>query len=240
MWRHTVGHDNVIRNSPQSRNLDDTIARLAVIAGNPGAATAAYSAQVTCASAAGFGANPSLARRPAARTRGPGAAKRPSAHRYRLRSIQQPEDAVETKITVKTCIKFNGREYTSLDDMPADVRRDYERALAMVGRGTSATHPFGAGTGTLKIVFNGQEYSSADQMPADVRKLYDGVMAALDADRSGLPDFLEPSGVTTQREQPEYLAPLGGGAAAPETSSRIVIACILIATLLLIVFLIAR
>lgn len=40
-----------------------------------------------------------------------------------------------TNITVKTKIRVNGQEYQSVEDMPADVREAYERALASAAHG---------------------------------------------------------------------------------------------------------
>jgi len=41
------------------------------------------------------------------------------------------------------------------------------------------------------IVINGKTYKNADEMPPDVRQQYEEAMSALDANRNGLPDFME-------------------------------------------------
>jgi hypothetical protein len=65
------------------------------------------------------------------------------------------------KINVKTKIKYKDQEYSSVEELPPEVRAVYEKAMAMGGASVST-----------KIVFNGQEYASLDQMPAAQRKLY--------------------------------------------------------------------
>jgi hypothetical protein len=73
------------------------------------------------------------------------------------------------KFDVKYKFKVNGKEYGSLEEMPADVRATYEKAVAnKEGIGASIT--------SGKIVFNGQEYAGVDSMPADVRQMYETIM----------------------------------------------------------------
>jgi 8-oxo-dGTP diphosphatase len=54
------------------------------------------------------------------------------------------------KVTVKTKIRFNGQEYTRVEDMPPQVRQAYERAMATLPKGgaEASTRP-----GT-KLIFN--------------------------------------------------------------------------------------
>lgn len=98
---------------------------------------------------------------------------------------------MNTNITLKTKIRVNGKEYASVEDMPADVRHAYERALSTMGGGKSHStfqlvrRPGDSQTASSsKIVINGQEYASVDQMPTDVRRLYDGVVATLEGDHT--------------------------------------------------------
>ena len=67
----------------------------------------------------------------------------------------------QMKIDVKTKINYKGQEYSSVEELPPEVRAAYEKAMATGGASVST-----------KIVFNGQEYASLDQMPAAQRKLY--------------------------------------------------------------------
>jgi|SRR4051794_35205161 hypothetical protein len=68
----------------------------------------------------------------------------------------------QMKVNVKTTIKYNGQEYSSMEELPPEARAAYEKAIATGGTSVST-----------KIVFNGQEYASADQMPAAERQLYE-------------------------------------------------------------------
>ena len=68
----------------------------------------------------------------------------------------------QMKIDVKTKIKHKGQEYSSVEELPPEVRAAYEKAMAM-----------GDASVSTKIVFNGQEYASLDQMPAAQRQLYE-------------------------------------------------------------------
>ena len=92
------------------------------------------------------------------------------------------------KVNIKTRIRFNGKEYSCLEDMPPQVRQAYEKALASAQA---------SGTGlishtTSKLIFNGHEYASVDEMPADIRRMYEQVMTMVDSNQNGIPDALEP------------------------------------------------
>ncbi len=87
---------------------------------------------------------------------------------------------------VRTNINFDGQPYDSPDQMPADVRTMYQKAMADGGLlkvGTAMQ---------TRIVFNGKEYASPDEMPANVRRIYDQVMGTIDRDGNGVPDLLPP------------------------------------------------
>jgi hypothetical protein len=70
-------------------------------------------------------------------------------------------------ISLKNKIRYNGQEYSSLNQLPADVRAAYERAMA-------------GGAVKKKIVFDGQEFPNEEAMPVDVRKLCDDVMSVIE------------------------------------------------------------
>ena len=151
-----------------------------------------------------------------------------------------------TSIMVKTKIRLNGQEYSGVEEMPAEIRLLYERALAAVAGGgdgsllksiagsTSATASAALST---KIVFNGQEYASVEQMPAAVRRLYEDVIATIEtAEKSG-------AGAPASAGPASAGAPLFGSAPrssatieplrAESTSMRLVIAGAVMAALLL-------
>lgn len=142
---------------------------------------------------------------------------------------------------VKTTLRVNGREYASPDDLPADVRRAYERALDESGNDRIAG-------GNGKIVVNGQEYHDVSEMPAAVRELYQDVMATVDANDDGIPDALQ-----TGLPKPHLSVSLGNGDAAlrasfgvngavraESTTLRLVLAVAAVAALVLVSFALGR
>ena len=103
---------------------------------------------------------------------------------------------------MKSKIFFNGREYASVDEMPADVRQAYERAMSVFADGDRNGTPDiledGANVNVhmvshAKIIFNGQEFGSVDEMPPEARRAYEQVMGKFDANRDGVPDVLQGS-----------------------------------------------
>ena len=84
------------------------------------------------------------------------------------------ETRVNFKINVKKKFTINGREYGSIEEMPEDIRKAYEKAVR--GGVLSGSN---AGVRSAKVVLNGQEYRSVDDMPAAIRQIYEGTMEAL-------------------------------------------------------------
>ena len=71
-------------------------------------------------------------------------------------------------IRIKSKIHYNGQEYSSPRDLPAEARAAYDKAMrapALV-----ATH---------KIVINGQEFANETDLPAEQQKIYDDVLALI-------------------------------------------------------------
>ena len=121
-------------------------------------------------------------------------------------------------------IVIDGKTYKSVEEMPADVRRAYERAMSQFADNDRSGHPDvledlaslkdqnkigmpDAFEGMLsnmisstKIVADGNEYNSLDELPPDVRAKYEQAMGALDSNRNGVPDFFE--GRITTSAQP--------------------------------------
>lgn len=75
----------------------------------------------------------------------------------------------------KKPIVVAGKSYNSLEEMPAEVRRVYDLAVASKNETADADR--------LKIVFNGKEYEGLDMMPPDVRKLYQTQQVAMETYR---------------------------------------------------------
>ena len=117
-------------------------------------------------------------------------------------------------------IVVNGREYSSPNEMPADVREGYERAMAALAdkndngipdilethlgtltrsvsegvSGGSSALPATTVVSTQKFVINGHEYDSIDQMPPEVRRQFEQVQSLLagsaQPSQPGLPPVL--------------------------------------------------
>lgn len=94
-------------------------------------------------------------------------------------------------------ITFNGKQFSSTDDMPPDVRAAYDRAMAALKGGNiggiKPTVNVSFKT-NVKFVHEGKTYSSLDEMPPEVRGKYQAAIQTIDKDSDGIPDFLE-SGV---------------------------------------------
>ena len=71
--------------------------------------------------------------------------------------------------------KINGKEYNSVEEMPPDIRKAFEKAMASRGNPDQQINPVKVKT---KIIFNGTEYESLEEMPQDVRQLYEKVLMA--------------------------------------------------------------
>src|SRR6476646_7157817 len=77
----------------------------------------------------------------------------------------------------KTKIEFNGHDYASADEMPADVRVAYERAI----HETPALHSGARLAAKLKakIILNDTEFNHAGEMSVDDRHLYHEALEAV-------------------------------------------------------------
>ena len=87
------------------------------------------------------------------------------AARETLALLDDNDSGQQMKINLQTKIKYKGQEYSSVEELPPEVRAAYEKAIATGGASVST-----------KIVFNGQEYASLDQMPAAERQLYEDAL----------------------------------------------------------------
>lgn len=94
-------------------------------------------------------------------------------------------------VRFKTKIRFNGREYASADEMPANVREAYTRAV-----GETAVLRSGArlaGKLNAKVIVNDREFSNPGELPLAERRLLQDALAAL------LPNNLALSAVETRK-----------------------------------------
>ena len=86
---------------------------------------------------------------------------------------------VNAKVTLKKRIIVNSHEYAGPEDMPDELRKAYEAAMAKVGPNGHA----GVTSGSVsKIIFNGREYADEESMPPEERRLYDAALASLKAE----------------------------------------------------------
>jgi len=84
-------------------------------------------------------------------------------------------------IRIKSRIRYNGQEYSSPRELPAEVRAAYNQALR---------NP--AAVTTRKIIINGEEFAGETDMPAGQKRLYDDVLALIqDNGAVTLPDARE-------------------------------------------------
>ena len=105
------------------------------------------------------------------------------------------------KVNINTKIRFNGVEYSRVEDMPAEVKQTYERALAqMQASGVNVKTK-------AKLVFNGHEYDSAEAMPDNIRRLYDQIITSVDANHNGIPDVAEPDQPALEQGSPLFNTP---------------------------------
>ena len=104
-------------------------------------------------------------------------------------------------ITLKSKIRYNGKEYSSPSELPPEVRMAYEKALH-------------EGAVKRKFVVNGVQFASEDGMPADVRKLYDDVMGVIENNGEvTIPNGKDTEPLLSKREV-VIIAAVGAGLAA--------------------------
>jgi hypothetical protein len=128
-------------------------------------------------------------------------------------------------------ITVNGREYNGIEEMPPDVRAQYERAMSLLAdknkngvpdilEGANVRPAPGADAGkpllssivtTQKIVINGQPYDRWEDLPADAREMMSrvGVGVGLGVGRAGFKSS-STGGLT-------FSADLRSGSASPDT-----------------------
>lgn len=124
-------------------------------------------------------------------------------------------------------IVIDGKTYNSVDEMPEDVRRNYEEAMRGVSVApTNASNPaqmlnniFADADnngvpdimeqhavnlpGGMTFVVNGQTFNKLEDLPPEARARYEKAMGAIDKNQNGVPDFIEGMvKLTNQSAQP--------------------------------------
>lgn len=122
---------------------------------------------------------------------------------------------MDVKVTVKRRIRYQGKEYESVNELPEPIRRAYEGAMA---GGGGAGPPTAVQRSPARIIFNGCEYDGVGTMPQDVRDAYESVMRAVaSGESSGA--MAGPSTTRLQESAPQgqavSAAPIEPGSAFP-------------------------
>ena len=161
-------------------------------------------------------------------------------------------------------IVIDGKTYNSVEEMPPDIRQKYEKAMRSLGNATANQIPdalesvkniladkdqdgipdllenLNAGNtvvNSMKIVVDGKEFNGIENLPPEVRARYEAALGKLNANKNGIPDFVEgmlktsaPNQVTTAstifpadnppRSQPIPTSPT----IAPDTSNGLMLA----------------
>ena len=98
-------------------------------------------------------------------------------------------------------ISFNGVDYDGVDAMPAEVRQEYEKVLALLSPEDRARlEQREAGAAPLKLRLNvhtrvkvgGKEYDNVDQMPPEARAAYERALSGKGAAPSPSPGPANP------------------------------------------------
>jgi hypothetical protein len=114
-------------------------------------------------------------------------------------------------------IVIDGKTYRSVDEMSPDVRQKYEQAMHAPGDTNDNNIPdafesmnifadknkngvpdmlenvvtSNTVVNSMKIIIDGKEFNSIEHLPPEARAKYENAMAKLDANRNGIPDFVE-------------------------------------------------
>jgi hypothetical protein len=114
-------------------------------------------------------------------------------------------------------IVIDGKTYHSVEEMPADVREKYEQAMRSLGDANNNQIPdvFEAmnifadqdkdgvpdvlenltasqtTVSSMKFVIDGKEFDGLENLTPEARAKYEKAMGKLDANRNGIPDFVE-------------------------------------------------
>ena len=139
-------------------------------------------------------------------------------------------------------IVIDGKTYSSVNEMPADIRQKYEQAMRAVGDANDHRIPDSFETMNLlgdkdkdgipdilenlvaghtavtsmKIIVDGKEFDGLEHLPPEARARYDEAMGKLDANRNRIPDFAEGMMHTTSVNT---TSSSGFGAETPRRSS---------------------
>jgi hypothetical protein len=132
---------------------------------------------------------------------------------------------MEAAMNLKTIV-IDGKTYNSVEEMPPDVRQKYEMALQALADANGNHIPdalenilmdkdkngvpdvlenSGMGNNVIshiKITVNGKEFNGIENLPPEARAKYEAAMSKLDANKNGIPDFVEGMLNASDQHQP--------------------------------------
>jgi hypothetical protein len=114
-------------------------------------------------------------------------------------------------------IVIDGKTYNSVNEMPPDVRQKYDAAMRSLGDANINGIPDAfenmniladqdkdgmpdvvenlvagqAVVNSMKIIVDGKEFNGIENFPPEARARYEAAMGKLDANKNGIPDFVE-------------------------------------------------
>ena len=160
-------------------------------------------------------------------------------------------------------IVIDGKTYNSVEEMPPDVRQKYDAAMRSLGDANGNRIPDAfegmniladkdkngvpdivenlvagqAAVNSMKIIIDGKEFNGIENLPPEARAKYEEAMGKLDANRNGLPDFVEgminaanqnqamPAATGFTVESPRRSAPMPASPTiTPDTSNGLMLA----------------
>jgi hypothetical protein len=80
---------------------------------------------------------------------------------------------MDININIKRKFTVNGKEYSSVEEMPDDVREIFNKVRSLQANPADGAKP---GTVQSRIIFNGMEYKSIDDMPPEARQQFEKIM----------------------------------------------------------------
>ncbi len=113
-------------------------------------------------------------------------------------------------IEIRKKIVVNGKEYGSLEELPADVRETYRQAVARLGESGGRQLSLSLSM-PGPITFNGKEYRDEAAMPPGVRETYRDLMKAVEGGGAATVSRSEMK-IDLKRDRP--------GAALPQPGAR--------------------
>ena len=157
-------------------------------------------------------------------------------------------------------IIVNGKSYASLDELPPDVRQQYEQAMGVLAdqnqNGVPDVFEGMLNTGSAQtitstssqFIVDGKTYSSVDELPPEARQKYEQALpkinqAMSDANQNGVPDIFENQAAAQPPTRSTYAAttaspplfeepPTSNFDATPQYRTTLILAVIVIVVLI--------